>query len=196
MGCNFPSRFASTLTGRDILLSGGRDALLMATNVLADHDIDILAGRNLGILAADNRQTSQSHSESRSMSLGLTSNYYGRMTILGIDRSRQNEQSTAIQQSTALLSANGGNLNLTLSAGRDINVKSTTVEGQGQAGAGRYHSTRIDRVAGLYVTGQNGALIASAGRDLNLVAADVYNGLIESQPTAAGHKDIASNLLP
>lgn len=39
-------------------------------------------------------------------------------------------------------------------------------------GASRTH---IDRVAGLYVTGNNGMLIASAGNDLNLIAAAVQS---------------------
>ncbi|MCL2886329.1 MAG: hemagglutinin repeat-containing protein, partial [Betaproteobacteria bacterium] len=34
----------------------------------------------------------------------------------------------------------------------------------------------IDRVAGLYVTGDNAILLAAAGRDFNLNAAAVYNG--------------------
>lgn len=50
-----------------------------------------------------------------------------------------------------------------LTAGRDINIQTTT----STAGS----STAIDRVAGIYVTNPGGTLIASAGRDANLVAA-------------------------
>ncbi|QNK65452.1 hemagglutinin repeat-containing protein [Variovorax sp. PAMC26660] len=50
-----------------------------------------------------------------------------------------------------------------LTAGRDINIQTTT-----QTGVSR---TDIDRVAGVYVTDPGGVLIASAGRDTNLIAA-------------------------
>ncbi|PZO11783.1 MAG: hypothetical protein DCF26_20520 [Burkholderiales bacterium] len=42
---------------------------------------------------------------------------------------------------------------------------------KGTAGAGRYSSEQLNRVAGLYVSGTAGVLLASAGRDVNLTAA-------------------------
>lgn len=57
---------------------------------------------------------------------------------------------------------------LTLDAGRDINVRTTT-------GTGLLGNTGIDRVAGLYVTNPGGTLVASAGRDVNLIGAIVSN---------------------
>ncbi|HZU93176.1 MAG TPA: hemagglutinin repeat-containing protein, partial [Microbacterium sp.] len=57
---------------------------------------------------------------------------------------------------------------LSLEAGRDINVRTTT-------GTGLLGNTGIDRVAGLYVTNPGGTLVASAGRDVNLVGAIVAN---------------------
>lgn len=60
---------------------------------------------------------------------------------------------------------------LTAAAGRDLNVASTTrtqTNGQGSR-------THIDRVAGLYVTGSGGTLLASAGRDVNLLGAALRN---------------------
>lgn len=56
---------------------------------------------------------------------------------------------------------------LKLDAGRDINVRTTSQTN----GA----NTNIDRVAGLYVTNPGGTLVASAGRDLNLIGAIVAN---------------------
>jgi filamentous hemagglutinin len=50
-----------------------------------------------------------------------------------------------------------------LEAGRDINVRTTTQSAGGTTG--------IDRVAGVYVTNPGGTLIASAGRDANIVGA-------------------------
>lgn len=60
---------------------------------------------------------------------------------------------------------------LVASAGRDLNVKTTTAKGEGAAGVGRFSSESVDRVAGLYVTGNAGVLVASAGRDIELTAA-------------------------
>lgn len=57
---------------------------------------------------------------------------------------------------------------LTLDAGRDINVRTTT-------GVGALGNTGVDRIAGLYVTNPGGALFASAGHDINLVGATVSN---------------------
>jgi filamentous hemagglutinin len=52
---------------------------------------------------------------------------------------------------------------LSLAAGRDINVAT-------QTSASTNGSRLSERVAGLYVTGAGGSLLASAGRDVNLVA--------------------------
>lgn len=52
---------------------------------------------------------------------------------------------------------------MTLKAGRDLNIRTTV-----QTAAG---NTAIDRVAGVYVTNPGGELIASAGRDANLIGA-------------------------
>ncbi|WP_431274444.1 filamentous hemagglutinin N-terminal domain-containing protein [Variovorax ureilyticus] len=60
---------------------------------------------------------------------------------------------------------------LSLNAGRDINVRTTTQSHDGGANS----STNIDRVAGLYVTNPGGTLVASAGHDVNLIGAIVAN---------------------
>lgn len=82
--------------------------------------------------------------------------------------------------------------NMALSAGRDIKAESTTRTQASSQGS----RTNIDRVAGLYVLRDStsiasqgemsGQLVASAGRDINLNAANVFNDLIETNPTAAG----------
>ncbi|WP_265707255.1 DUF6984 family protein [Verminephrobacter aporrectodeae] len=56
---------------------------------------------------------------------------------------------------------------LVATAGRDINVESKTRTQHNAQGS----RTHVDRVAGLYVTGSAGTLLASAGRDANLIAA-------------------------
>ena len=50
-----------------------------------------------------------------------------------------------------------------LTAGRDINIETTTQSASG--------NTAIDRIAGVYVTNPGAVLIASAGRDTNLIGA-------------------------
>ena len=67
---------------------------------------------------------------------------------------------------------------LTVLAGRDLRVESTTRGSQSAQGT----RTNLDRVAGLYVTNPGGTLVAAAGRDLDLIAA----ALIQAAPTAAG----------
>lgn len=60
---------------------------------------------------------------------------------------------------------------LSLSAGQDITVASTTHESSGAQGS----RTNLSRVAGLFVSGANGTMKVSAGNDVNLDAAQVVN---------------------
>ncbi len=61
-------------------------------------------------------------------------------------------------------------------AGREFIVQSTTRS----TATGGFTRTGIDRVAGLYVTGDGGALVASAGRDVHIVAGVLQsNGSID-----------------
>jgi filamentous hemagglutinin len=60
---------------------------------------------------------------------------------------------------------------LSATAGRDLNVVSTTSTQANAQGS----LTNVDRVAGLYVTGDKGTLLTSAGRDTNLIAAQISN---------------------
>lgn len=70
---------------------------------------------------------------------------------------------------------------LMVTAGRDLNVVTTTVSGSGQSATGQFAATQLDRLAGLYVTGDQGLLVAVAGRDLNLVGAEVKNSTGDTQ---------------
>jgi filamentous hemagglutinin len=67
---------------------------------------------------------------------------------------------------------------LTIEAGRDINVRTTTQTNG--------FNTNVDRVAGLYVTNPGGTLVASAGRDVNLIG-----GIISNQG-AGGYTSISA----
>ncbi|WP_230516581.1 MULTISPECIES: hemagglutinin repeat-containing protein [unclassified Janthinobacterium] len=77
---------------------------------------------------------------------------------------------------TGTISANS---TLLVSAGRDINIKSTTATTSSQYNYTNSSSTAVDRVAGLYVTGDGasggGTLLVTAGRDLTMVAGVIGN---------------------
>ena len=81
-----------------------------------------------------------------------------------------------------------------LSAGRDIHLTSTTQSSTKAAGANRFSQTGIDRVASLYVSGPAGVLIASAGRDLTLTAAQIRNDGTGPSLLSAG-RDLTLNTL-
>ncbi len=78
---------------------------------------------------------------------------------------------------------------LDVNAGRDLNVVTTTQTTTTNTGANTLSNTGIDRVAGLYVKGSTGTLVASAGRDLNLTAAAVSNAGTGETKLSAG-KDL------
>lgn len=71
---------------------------------------------------------------------------------------------------------------LNVAAGRDLTIASTTTaltSTLSSVGPTVSSFTGIDRVAGLYITNPGGTLLASAGRDANIVA-----GVIQSQGSA------------
>lgn len=80
---------------------------------------------------------------------------------------------------------------LELMAGRDLNVVSTTHSGARQAGRSDFSRASLDRVAGLYVANPGGILLASAGRDVGLIAARVVNSGKEGQTTVVAGRDLA-----
>jgi filamentous hemagglutinin len=114
-------------------------------------------------------------------------------TIMGrklVDISAQNiSNSGLIQGDAALLSARddinitGGQVRGTsaavATAGGKLNVTTTTTTSQSgssnTAGGNSFSHSGIDRVAGIYVSGSAGELLASAGGDINLTAAQLHN---------------------
>lgn len=62
-----------------------------------------------------------------------------------------------------------------LEASNDINLQSTTQSSKQREGTSSFSRTNIDRVAGLYVNNPEGILVASAGNDVNLLAASLIN---------------------
>ena len=120
------TQVGSTLSGANVSTASGRDTRIVASNVLADQNIDIAAGRNIDILAAANTNTTKSEAHSSSASLGLATGLSANFTILSLGSGAENGNGTVVTQSTSLLSANSGSL--TLNAGLDSQYQGT---GQG-----------------------------------------------------------------
>ncbi|MDH1123012.1 S-layer family protein, partial [Stenotrophomonas maltophilia] len=79
---------------------------------------------------------------------------------------------------------------LVASAGRDMNVLTTTRSGSNTAGQSDFSRTNIDRVAGLFVSDGAGTLLASAGRDINLNGAQVVNAGTGGQTAIVAGRDL------
>jgi filamentous hemagglutinin len=87
-----------------------------------------------------------------------------------------NDVSVAARQDLNNIGGSIGAINsLSATAGRDLNIQTTTQSTNTQVGSANFSRTGVDRVAGLYVSGANGTMVASAGRDLNIVAGVVSN---------------------
>jgi filamentous hemagglutinin len=136
------------LDGSGTLLAG-KDVNLNLSGDLANSGT--IAGRNLLNVSADNIQNlgGQMRADSVSLAVRQDFNNIGGM-IQGV--------SSAI-----------------VTAGRDLNLTTTTQGSATQAGGNSFAKTGIDRIAGLYVSGPAGVLVASAGNNLNLTAAQIQN---------------------
>ncbi|PRC90621.1 hemagglutinin repeat-containing protein [Solimicrobium silvestre] len=114
----------SSLSGANVRTVSGRDTSITASAIVADHDVDIYAGRDINVLAATEQHTSQTGSHSSGTSIGIMNGLNaGRFTNYSKTDAMQNANGTATQQSTSLISANGGTLNL--QAGLDSQYKGT-----------------------------------------------------------------------
>lgn len=80
---------------------------------------------------------------------------------------------------------------LVASAGRDLNMVTTTRSGQNTAGLSDFSRTNIDRVAGLFVSDQGATLLAKAGRDLRMDGAQVVNTGGQGQTLLAAGRDLS-----
>jgi len=84
---------------------------------------------------------------------------------------------------------------LILQAGRDINSTSTVATASTGNARNGISNTVVDRIAGLYVKGDAGTLLASAGRDINLIASQITNSGANSQTTLVAQNDITLSTL-
>ena len=80
---------------------------------------------------------------------------------------------------------------LLATAGRDLTVQSTTSTGSVSVGRSSSSLTQVDRVAGLYVTGSAGILVASAGRDFSVLAG-VLSSAGDIQATAGNNVNLGT----
>lgn len=139
--------------------------------------------------AQNGAQNTGSLISARDIQLSLSGDLNNSGTIAGrrlVDLSAQNMAHSGLLQGDAvMLSArddiriDGGQVaahsGKVLQAGGDITVQSTTQRSSNQVGANGFSRQGIDRVAGLYVSGEAGVLLASAGNDIQLIAAQVRN---------------------
>lgn len=75
---------------------------------------------------------------------------------------------------------------LIATAGRDLNITSTTRTQTGSTGS----RTNINRVAGLYASNPGGTLVASAGRDANIIAGVISNAGAGGSTVIAAGRDL------
>ncbi|RQO32859.1 hypothetical protein DBR37_16295 [Herminiimonas sp. KBW02] len=80
---------------------------------------------------------------------------------------------------------------LNANAGRDLILESTTSTGTASSGRSSSSLTQIDRVAGLYVTGEKGILVASAGNDFSVLAG-VLSSKGDIQATAGNNVNLGT----
>ena len=125
----------------------------------------------------------------RDVDLTLSGDLSNSGTIAGrkmVDITAQNlNNSGHIQGDLTLINARqdinleGGSISATtgmaLDAGRDLTITTTTHSATSEAGDNTFSLQGIDRVAGLYVNGEAGDLIASAGGAINLTGAQLHN---------------------
>lgn len=122
------------------------------------------------------------------VSMKLNGDLFNRGTIAGrevlqLDADNITNQAGTIQAADVSLNArndinnvNGaivGDNSVLASAGRDINVTSTTTSAQSVNGENSFTRTTIDSVSGIYVQGTDGKLALQSGRDITLTGAQV-----------------------
>ncbi|EPB5264234.1 TPA: hemagglutinin repeat-containing protein [Enterobacter kobei] len=83
-----------------------------------------------------------------------------------------------------------GNHSVLATAGRDISLTTTTRGAQSSSGKNSFERTTVERVAGIYVQGDDGKLVLNAGRDLTLTGAQVVNSGSGSQTVLSAGRDL------
>ncbi|MEW5886541.1 MAG: filamentous hemagglutinin N-terminal domain-containing protein, partial [Pseudomonadota bacterium] len=183
------------------LPDGSSTTALVPRVYLAPRTGDLAADGTLFGGAQNGAHNTGSLIGARDIQLSLSGDLHNSGTIAGrrlVDLSAQNiAHSGLLQGDAVMLSARddiriqGGQVaahsGLALHAGGNIGIESTTQSANTQAGANTFSRQGMDRIAGLYVSGPAGALLARAGGDIELIAAQLHNaGTGATQLQAAG----------
>jgi filamentous hemagglutinin len=174
------------LVTRDVQLPDGRTTTAFVPQVyLSPRSGDLAANGAL----FGSAQNTGSLISARSIELALSGDLSNSGTMAGrqlLDISAKNIENTGLLRGdVAMLQAEqdidviGGQVvahrGLSVQAGEDFTLASTTQGGSTQAGANRFSQQGVDRVAGLYVSGPAGVLLAQAGKNMTMTAAQVHN---------------------
>jgi large exoprotein involved in heme utilization and adhesion len=174
------------LVRRDVQLPDGRTTTALVPQVyLSPRSGDLAANGAL----FGGAQNTGSLISARSIELALSGDLSNSGTVAGrqlLDINAKNIENTGLLRGdVALLQAEedidviGGQVvahrGLSVQAGEDFTLASTTQGGSTKAGSNRFSQQGVDRVAGLYVSGPAGVLLAQAGNNMTLTAAQVNN---------------------
>ena len=178
---------ASTISSAgDIRLSASENIQMKAANVQAAETLQLSAEANIDIATARDTETRQGwYGSSSTKSTSQGSELGGKQIVMlaGNDINNVGGQVIATDK-------------LIASAGRDINVVTTTVSNASSKWAGNSEtSTVVDKVAGLYVTGtgEGNTLIAQAGRDLTLTGGVIANAGMNGQTSLVAGNNLTLN---
>ncbi|WP_425251656.1 hemagglutinin repeat-containing protein [Janthinobacterium sp. NFX145] len=184
------------LVERDVTLADGSVQKALVPQIylrLRDGDLDgsgaLLAGKDINInLSGDltNSGTIAGRSVVK-LTAENVANMGGRLHGDAVAVAARND----LNNIGGTISANSA---LVATAGRDIHINSTTQSASNAAGGNSFSRTDIDRVAGLYVSGDGnnggGTLVVSAGRDLSLLAGVIGNAGKDGQTMVSAGRDI------
>ncbi|MED5612335.1 two-partner secretion domain-containing protein [Janthinobacterium sp. P210005] len=178
---------ASTIASAgDIRLSAGDNIQLKAANVQAAETLQLSAERNIDISTARDTETRQS--------------WYGNSSTKGTSQGSELGGKQIVMLAGNDINNTGGQViatdKLIASAGRDINIVTTTVSNASKKGMGNSEtSTVVDKVAGLYVTGtgEGNTLVAQAGRDMTLTGGVIANAGANGQTSLVAGNNLTLN---
>ena len=113
---------SATISGGSVDLTSGKDTNVIASNVVADNDVNITAGGNVNITAAED--TSSSTYKKQVKKSGLLSGGGFGFTI-GKEKRKDQYDNQNVEQAGSTVGSISGNVNV--EAGKDINVSASDV---------------------------------------------------------------------
>lgn len=180
------------LVSRDVTMPDGSSQTVLVPQVYAkvqQGDMDgsgaLLAGKNISLGLSGGMLNSGRISASQLVTVSGENIVNVGGTIAA--------KSVALQANNDVIN-NGGIIRasdaLMVDAGRDITVATESVHAQSENGSNRFSRDSIDRVAGMYVQGDDGKLMLQAGRDVNLQAAKLVASGENGQSAILAGRDI------